>query len=100
MVLNRMVSKPPFGDSFTCLKKKGEGHQDHLTWLRHCIIFQTRNSWKMKLPFQLKRTADSNKKILKCKVCKMTFQSEESLERHKNKARHFTGSIYFGKQDS
>ncbi|MEP0824214.1 MAG: hypothetical protein HRF40_01885 [Nitrososphaera sp.] len=48
----------------------------------------------------MKRTADSNKKILKCKVCKMTFQSEESLERHKNKARHFTGSIYFGKQDS
>lgn len=34
-----------------------------------------------------------------CKECKMMFQSKESLEIHKKKARHFTGSIYFGKQD-
>jgi hypothetical protein len=24
-----------------------------------------------------------------CKVCKMTFLSKESLDRHKNKANHF-----------
>jgi uncharacterized C2H2 Zn-finger protein len=54
----------------------------------------------MKFPFQFKRSNDGHMKSFECKVCKMAFQSEESLERHKNKARHFTGSIYFGKADS
>jgi uncharacterized C2H2 Zn-finger protein len=35
-----------------------------------------------------------------CKECKMVFQSKQSLKIHKNKAKHFTGSIYFGKHDS
>lgn len=32
---------------------------------------------------------DENRKSYTCKVCKMVFQSKESLERHKNKANHF-----------
>jgi uncharacterized C2H2 Zn-finger protein len=48
----------------------------------------------MKIPLLAKK-----EKQFTCKECKMVFQSKESLERHKNKAKHFTGSIYFGKAD-
>ncbi|MGA7368415.1 MAG: C2H2-type zinc finger protein [Nitrososphaeraceae archaeon] len=39
------------------------------------------------IPFRKK---DDQKHI--CKVCKMTFQSKDSLERHKTKANH-TGAV-------
>jgi hypothetical protein len=42
----------------------------------------------------------NNQQEFVCKECKMEFQSKESLEKHKKKARHFTGAIYFGKKDS
>lgn len=34
-----------------------------------------------------------------CKECKMVFHTKDSLELHKRKSRHFTGLIYFGKQE-
>jgi hypothetical protein len=34
-----------------------------------------------------------------CKVCKMVFNTKDSLELHKRKSRHFTGLIYFGKHE-
>jgi hypothetical protein len=34
-----------------------------------------------------------------CKECKMGFNTKESLELHKKKSRHFTGLIYFGKNE-
>lgn len=34
-----------------------------------------------------------------CKECKMVFHTKDSLELHKRKSRHFSGLIYFGKQE-
>lgn len=58
----------------------------------------------MKFPF-VKSSSKSNKSDdvvgqdanFMCKECTMTFRSRESLEKHKNKANHHGGRIYFGK---
>jgi hypothetical protein len=43
---------------------------------------------------------ETKEKQYSCKECKMTFPSKESLERHKNKSKHFQGWVYFGKGNS
>lgn len=45
----------------------------------------------MKNPFSRNST---EQKENTCKVCKMTFTSKESLEIHRNRAKHF-GSVHF-----
>jgi protein-arginine kinase activator protein McsA len=69
--------------------------------LSHILIAKTDLLVQMKIPsFRIK---DNNKtktdKQFVCRECKMTFQSKDSLELHKRKSRHFTGLVYFGKND-
>ena len=53
----------------------------------------------MKIPSLKKdNVAKGNTKFV-CKECKMVFSTKESLQLHKNKSRHFTGLVYFGKHE-
>jgi len=47
----------------------------------------------MKIPFGRSSDSVQNRDKFVCKVCKMSFQSKESMERHRNKAKHF-GSVH------
>jgi hypothetical protein len=73
-----------------------------LTMLSYILIAKIDLVVQMKIPsFRIK---DSNNKAktdkqFVCRECKMTFQSKDSLELHKRKSRHFTGLVYFGKND-
>jgi hypothetical protein len=51
----------------------------------------------MRLP--LRKERDESQQAYSCKECKLSFSSKESLERHKSKAGHSSGWIYFGKND-
>jgi uncharacterized C2H2 Zn-finger protein len=53
----------------------------------------------MKFPFGGSKKEAEQESIFKCKECPMSFQSKQSLDMHKQKAKHFGGRIYFGKQD-
>jgi uncharacterized paraquat-inducible protein A len=66
-------------------------HSSH-NYVKSSIIDRDRNAGYMKIPLLAKK-----EKQFTCKECKMVFQSKESLERHKNKAKHFTGCIYLEK---
>ena len=50
----------------------------------------------MKVPL---RREDDGIQSYACKECRLSFTTKESLERHKNKAGHASGWIYFGKND-
>jgi protein-arginine kinase activator protein McsA len=74
--------------------------------LSHILISKRDLIVQMKIPsFRIKNNNDNNSKaktdnkLFVCKECKMTFQSKDSLELHKRKSRHFTGFVYFGKDD-
>jgi transposase-like protein len=80
-----------------------------LTMLSYILISKPNLTVKMKIPSFRIRDSDNdddskaktdNKKHFVCKECKMTFQSKDSLELHKKKARHYGGLVYFGKSDS
>jgi protein-arginine kinase activator protein McsA len=69
--------------------------------LSHILIAKTDLLVQMKIPsFRIKNNnkAKTDKQFV-CRECKMTFQSKDSLELHKRKSRHFTGLVYFGKND-
>jgi hypothetical protein len=51
----------------------------------------------MKIPFRNDR--ERSMQVYSCKECKLTFPTKESLERHKSKAGHSSGWIYFGKNE-
>jgi hypothetical protein len=72
--------------------------------LNYILIAKTDLILQMKIPsFRIKGNNNNNKaktdKQFMCRECKMTFQSKDSLELHKRKSRHFTGLVYFGKND-
>ena len=48
----------------------------------------------MKIPFKSEQEGG-----FRCKECSMSFSSKEALDRHKKKARHYSGRIYFGSHD-
>ena len=50
----------------------------------------------MKVPL---RRGNDDTQSYACKECRLSFTTKESLERHKNKAGHASGWIYFGKND-
>jgi hypothetical protein len=72
-----------------------------LTMLSYMLIAKTDLNYQMKIPSFRIRDNDKQKtdKQFVCKECKMTFQSKDSLGLHKRKSRHFTGLVYFGKND-
>jgi hypothetical protein len=72
-----------------------------LTMLSYILIAKTDLNYQMKIPSFRIRDNDKQKtdKQFVCKECKMTFQSKDSLGLHKRKSRHFTGLVYFGKND-
>jgi transposase-like protein len=76
-----------------------------LTRLSYILIAKTNLIVQMKIPtFKIKDNNDRSKaktdnKQFVCKECKMSFQSKDSLALHKRKSRHFTGLVYFGKND-
>jgi hypothetical protein len=98
-------SVPHFSLTFAriwTLGKKGGRAIVELTMLSYILIAKIDLVVQMKIPsFRIK---DSNNKAktdkqFVCREYKMTFQSKDSLELHKRKSRHFTGLVYFGKND-
>jgi hypothetical protein len=58
------------------------------------------NSHKLKVPsFRRNNNAEKGDTKFVCKECKMVFDTKDSLELHKRKSRHYTGLIYFGKNE-
>ena len=53
----------------------------------------------MRIPSFRKDNAVRTETKFVCKECKMAFNTKDSLELHKKKSRHFTGLVYFGKND-
>ena|SRR5688572_5927797 len=84
------------------LAKRGRARVE-LTMLSYILIAKTDLVLQMKIPsFRIKDNNNNKAKTDKqfmCRECKMTFQSKDSLELHKRKSRHFTGLVYFGKND-
>jgi hypothetical protein len=53
----------------------------------------------MKIPSLRRDNAVKADTKFMCKECKMVFNTKESLDLHKKKSKHFTGLIYFGKNE-
>jgi hypothetical protein len=76
-----------------------DGAKVELTMLSYVLKSKTYTVYKMKIPSLKKdNVAKGNTKFV-CKECKMVFSTKESLQLHKNKSRHFTGLVYFGKHE-
>lgn len=83
---------------------KWDRTQVQLTMLSYILktATQTTQQQIMKIPSfrkenEVRKARDDTKFV--CKECKMVFHTKDSLELHKRKSRHFTGLIYFGKNE-